>query len=81
MQDVINPNNTAGVKEITHGLIESFLDRNHPENEELNTIIVGIVNDSLEEVKKTVLQKEWKVKQKIEEKHDLEEKIQENKNI
>lgn len=81
MQDVINPNNTAGVKEITHGLIESFLDKNHPGNDELNSIIVGIVNDSLEEVKNTVLQKEWKVKQKKVEKHELEGKIQESKNI
>lgn len=81
MQDIINPNNTRGVKEVTHGLIESFLDHDHPENEDLNKIIVGIVNDSLEEVKHAVLQKEWKLKQKKEEKTQMEEKIRKKQNI
>lgn len=75
MKDIIDPNNTRGVKEVTHGLIESFLDNTHPGNQELNNMIVGIVYDSLEEVKQTVLVKEWKVNQKKEEKHKLEEKI------
>lgn len=81
MQDIIDPNNTRGVKEVTHGLIESFLDRNHPENDALNDIIIGIVNDSLEEVKRTVLIKEWQVNEKKEEKAKLEEKIRNNQNI
>ena len=65
----------------THGLIESFLDNSHPENKDLNNIIVGIVYDSLEEVKHSVLMKEWKIKQKLEEKHEIEENIRKNKNI
>lgn len=81
MKDIIDPNNTSGVKEVTHGLIESFLDNSHPENQELNTMIVGIVYDSLEEVKHSVLMKEWKIKQKLEEKHEIEEKIRKSKNI
>lgn len=75
MKDIIDPNNTRGVKEVTHGLIESFLDNEHPEGKELNNMIVGIVYDSLEEVKHSVLMKEWKIKQKKEEKHKMEEKI------
>lgn len=79
MTDVIDPNNTRGVKEITHGLIESFLEDSHPESGELHEMIVGIVNDSLEEVKHTVLMKEWKIKQMKEEKLELEEKIKKSK--
>ncbi len=75
MQDVINPNNTRGIKEVTHGLIETFLDKDHPESQELNTMIIGIINDSLEEVKRSVLVKEWKIKQLEEEKQKLEAKI------
>ena len=78
---IIDPNNTRGVKEVTHGLIESFLDNSHPEGQELNNMIVSIVSDSLEEVKRSVLMKEWKIKQKLEEKHKIEEKIKKNKNI
>lgn len=81
MKDIIDPNNTRGVKEVTHGLIESFLDNSHPEGQELNNMIVSIVSDSLEEVKRSVLMKEWKIKQKLEEKHKIEEKIKKNKNI
>ncbi len=81
MNDIINPDNTRGVKEVTHGLIESFLDHSHPESEALNKMIVGIVYDSLEEVKHTVLMKEWKIKQKLEEKHEIEENIRNSKNI
>ncbi|MFN8295508.1 MAG: hypothetical protein U0T69_04895 [Chitinophagales bacterium] len=81
MKDIIDPNNTRGVKEVTHGLIESFLDDSHDENKELNNMIVGIIYDSLEEVKHSVLMKEWKIKQKLEEKHKIEEKIKKNKNI
>ena len=81
MKDIIDPNNTRGVKEVTHGLIESFLDNSHPENQELNNMIVGIVYDSLEEVKHSVLMKEWKIKQKLEEKHEIEDKIKKSKNI
>ena len=44
-------------------------------------MIVGIVYDSLEEVKLSVLMKEWKIKQKKAEKRDLEEKIRKNQNI
>jgi hypothetical protein len=81
MKDIIDPENTRGVKEVTHGLIESFLDHTHPESQELNSMIVGIVYDSLEEVKLSVLMKEWKIKQKKAEKRDLEEKIRKNQNI
>jgi len=81
MKDVIDPSNTRGVKEVTHGLIESFLDHSHPESTELNQMIVGIINDSLEEVKHAVLMKEWKIKQKKEEKLKTEEKIRKSKNI
>ena len=75
MQDVIDPGNTRGVKEVTHGLIETFLDSSHPENRELNQMIIGIINDSLEEVRRSVLIKEWKIKQLEEEKRMLGEKI------
>lgn len=44
-------------------------------------MIVGIINDSLEEVKHAVLMKEWKIKQKKEEKLKTEEKIRKSKNI
>lgn len=81
MKDIIDPNNTRGVKEVTHGLIESFLDNEHPEGKELNNMIVGIVYDSLEEVKHAVLMKEWKIKQKLEEKRKTEEKIREKQKI
>ena len=81
MKDLIDPNNTRGVKEVTHGLIESFLDHSHPESQDLNKMIVGIVYDSLEEVKHSVLMKEWKIKQKLEEKHEIEEEIRKSKNI
>lgn len=81
MQDIIDPNNTRGVKEVTHGLIESFLDNSHPQNHELNDMIVGIVNDSLEEVKQSVLMKEWKIKQAKEKKAEIEQEIKKSKNI
>ena len=38
-------------------------------------MIIGIINDSLEEVRRSVLIKEWKIKQLEEEKHALEGKI------
>lgn len=75
MKDVINPNNTRGIKEVTHGLIETFLDKEHPESQELNAMIIGIINDSLEEVKRSVLVKEWKIRQLEEEKKKLETEI------
>ncbi len=75
MKDVINPNNTRGIKEVTHGLIETFLDKDHPESQELNTMIIGIINDSLEEVKRSVLVKEWKIRQLEEDKKKLEAEI------
>ena len=81
MKDIINPNNTRGIKEVTHGLLETFLDSSHPEGQELNATIIAIVNDSIEEIKISVLQKEWKVNQKKEEKRKLEEKIRKNKKI
>lgn len=81
MQDIIDPNNTRGIKEVTHGVIESFLDHSHPQNQELNKIAVGIVHDALEEVKQAVLMKEWKVKQAKAKKAALEEEIRESKNI
>jgi len=81
MQDIIEPDNTRGVQEVAHGLIASFLDHSHPENEALNSIIVGIVNDSLEEIKHAVLQKEWKLKQKKEEKVKMEAKMRKGQHI
>lgn len=84
MKDIINPNNTRGIQEVTHGLIETFLDNSHPENQELNAMVVAILNDSIEEIKQSVLQKEWKINQKKEERKHLQEKIrksQESKNI
>lgn len=75
MKDVINPDNTRGIKEVTHGLIETFLDKDHPESRELNAMIIGIINDSLEEVKRSVLVKEWKIRQLEEEKKKLEAEI------
>jgi len=81
MQDIIDPNNTRGIKEVTHGLLETFLDNNHPENQELNAMIISILNDSIEEIKISVLQKEWKIKQRLEEKRILEEKIKSGQNI
>ena len=81
MQDVIDPTNTRGIKEVTHALIETFLDNQHPEGQELNKTIIAIVNDSLEEIKENVNQKEWKIKQAMEEKHEIEEKIKKSKNI
>lgn len=81
MKDIIDPTNTRGVKEVTHGIIESFLDNSHPANQDLNKIVVGIVNDALEEVKQNVLQKEWKINQAKERKAELEQEIRESKNI
>lgn len=81
MKDIIDPNNTRGVKEVTHGLIESFLDNSHLQSHELNDMIVGIVNDSLEEIKQSVMMKEWKIKQAKEKKADLEKEIRKNQNI
>ncbi len=78
MQDVIDPSHTRGVKEVTHGLIQTFLDRDHPENQELNKMIVQIVHDSLEEIKATVLIKEWKMNQMKEKKHQMEEKMEQS---
>ena len=81
MQDIIDPNNTRGIKEVTHALIETFLDSQHPEGKELNKTIISIINDALQEIKDNVNQKEWKIKQALEEKHEIEEKIRESKNI
>lgn len=81
MQDIIDPNNTRGIKEVTHGVFEAFLDDNHPKNKELNELIIGILYDSLEEVKQTVLLKEWKLKQAKAEKEKLELKIKTSKDI
>lgn len=81
MQDIINPDNTRGVKEVTHGLIGSFLDNSHPQSKELNTMIVGIVSDSLEEVKHAVRMKEWKIKQAKEKKAEIEQEISDSKII
>lgn len=75
MKDIINPNNTRGIQEVTHGLIETFLDNTHPKNQELNAVVVGILNESIEEIKQNVLQKEWKINQKKEERKLLHEKI------
>lgn len=79
MKDIIDPTNTRGIKEVTHGLLETFLDNSHPEGQELNTTIIAIINDSIEEIKQSVLQKEWKINQKLEEKRILEEKIRKSK--
>ncbi|HMZ34777.1 MAG TPA: hypothetical protein PKK18_07525 [Chitinophagales bacterium] len=81
MLDIIAPDNTRGVKELTHGIIESFLDRSHPANQDLNQIIVGIVHDSLEEIKQSVLMKEWKIEQAKVKKAKIEEEIRESQNI
>jgi hypothetical protein len=81
MKDIIDPNNTRGIKEVTHGLLETFLDNKHPEGQELNQTIIAIINDSIEEVKKSVLQKEWKLNKLKEEKRDLEEEIRKSKKI
>ena len=81
MKDIIDPNNTRGIKEVTHGLLETFLDNSHPEGQELNTTIIQIINDAIEEIKQNVLQKEWKINQKLEQKRELEEKIRKSKNI
>jgi hypothetical protein len=81
MKDIIDPNNTRGIKEVTHGLLETFLDNRHPEGQELNTTIIQIINDAIEEIKQNVLQKEWKINQKLEEKRILEDKIRKSKEI
>ena len=81
MQDIVDVNNKRGIKEVTHSVIESFLDKNHPENDELNKMVVEIINESLEEVKKSVLEKEWKIDRKKEKKLELEKKILGDKNI
>ena len=81
MTDIIDPNNTRGVKEVTHGVIESFLDHTHPKSHELNDMIVGIISDSLEEIKEAVLMKEWKIKQTKAKKAELEDEIKASKNI
>lgn len=81
MKDIIDPYNTRGIKEVTHGLIETFLDNKHPENKDLNKMIVSILNDSIEEIKMSVLQKEWKINKRKEEKKELEEEIRKNQKI
>jgi hypothetical protein len=78
MKDVADPQNTHGIKEVTHGLIQSFLDNNHPENDELKQMVISVINDSLEEIKRKVLIKEWKIKQLEIEKHKLEKDILKN---
>ena len=79
MKDIIDPNNIRGIQEVTHGLIETFLDNKHPKNQELNEMVVGILNDSIEEIKQNVLQKEWKINHKKEERLKLHEKIRKSK--
>jgi hypothetical protein len=41
----------------------------------MNQMVIGIISDSLEEVKKKVLVKEWKIKELEIEKQKLEKKI------
>lgn len=79
MKDIIDPENTRGIKEVTHALIETFMDHDHKEGEQIHKTVVAMVNESLEEVKQVVNQKEWKIKQLREEKSKLEEKIKESK--
>ncbi len=81
MQDVIDPTNTRGIKEVTHALIETFLDNQHLEGQELNKTIIAIVNDSLEEIKDNVNQKEWKINKALEEKQKIEQKIRKGEKI
>lgn len=81
MKDIIDPKNTRGIKEVTHAMLETFLDHDHSEVEQIHQTVVDIVTDSLEEVKHVVNQKEWKISQLRGEKLKLEEKIKKSKNI
>lgn len=75
IRDASDPDNTRGIRELTHGLIGSFLDHDKGKNEEMNAMVISILNDSLEEIKRKVLVKEWKIKDLEEKKHQLEKTI------
>lgn len=78
VKDLSDPENTHGVKEVTHGMIASFIERDKSGNEELNTMVIQILHDSLEELKAKVLVKEWKIKDLEDKKHQLEAHIAKN---
>jgi hypothetical protein len=75
LHDLSNPENTYGIHKVTKGLIRSMLANRHPQNDDLRKMVVNIAHDSLEEIKKKVLIKEWKLRQLKEEKHQLEKDI------
>jgi hypothetical protein len=62
MADLSDPENKRGIKEITHGLIETFLDENHPDREMANYMVINTMIESLDIVKEQVLRKEWQEK-------------------
>lgn len=59
MSDLADPNNTRGIREVTHGVIETFLDHEHPDRETATYIVVNTMVESLDVLKKHVLRKEW----------------------
>jgi hypothetical protein len=59
MSDLADPNNTRGIKEITHGVIETFLDNEHPEQGMANYIMINTMVESLDVVKSHVMRKDW----------------------
>jgi hypothetical protein len=62
MSDLADPNNTRGIQVVTHGLIETILDQEHPDGETATYIVVNTMVESLDVVKKHVLRKEWQEK-------------------
>ncbi|MDB5227100.1 MAG: hypothetical protein JWN78_1293 [Bacteroidota bacterium] len=74
LNDAVDPDST-GIKDVSRGVIASFLQDGQSQNRELKEMIITIITNSLEEVKRAVLVKEWKLRQLEIEKHKLEEKI------
>lgn len=74
LNDAVDPDSN-GIKDVSRGVIASFLQDGQEQNQELKEMIITIITNSLEEVKRAVLVKEWKLRQLENEKHKLEEKI------
>jgi len=75
MNDLAGAENKKGIREFSHTVFESLLE--HPdESRELNDLVTGIVNDSIEVVKQGVLVKQWKIRSKEEQEKVLHTRIE-----
>lgn len=65
MNDLASAANKRGVKEVTDAVFDALLERDE-ESKELNEMVIEMVSESLEVVKKEVMVKQWQLKEQEE---------------